>query len=107
MSLPFRRCQNYVLTNCVQDGCVVSNKSSEGAVSIMDTVQMAEPIMVNPNSYTSVREFLEHMQEQTINSDRPWTIVGSDGVPYVLDQRLRVDDVSLHNLLLVPGPGHF
>ena len=33
--------------------------------------------------------------------------MGSDGVQYILGQKLREDHPPLQDLLLVPGPGHF
>ena len=32
---------------------------------------------------------------------------GSDGMPYVLGQKIRENDPAYQNLLLLPGPGHF
>ncbi len=63
--------------------------------------------MVNPNSYTWVYEVLLHILENTVSPQRVWTIVGSDGVLYVLGHRLRDDRPELNCLLLVPGPGHY
>ncbi len=68
---------------------------------------MAEPVMLNPNSYANVHTMLRHVKMQTITANRHWTIVGSDGNPYVLGQRLRDDKDDLKDLLLMPGPGHF
>ena len=48
-------------------------------------------------------------QHQTGMSDgnRKWTIVGCDGLPYVLAQRLRDKNDELKSILMLPGPGHF
>ncbi len=72
-----------------------------------NVVTMAEPLVINPNPYANVAEVLK-----TIKSNAPtnkcWSAVGSDGVPYVLGQKLRDDPKNeLTNLLLLPGPGHF
>ncbi len=47
------------------------------------------------------------MSQRPLNEIRHWTIVGGDGIPYVLGQRLRENYDHLKNLLLLPGPGHF
>ncbi len=69
----------------------------------MDQVVMGEPCLVNPNSYGRVHEVLQHIQA---HGPRAWYAVGSDGVPYVLAHRLRDSTPQLHNILLLPGPGH-
>ncbi len=68
---------------------------------------MGEPYMVNPNSYNNVNEVLKHIQ--TLTKDKEWSVAGSDGVPYILEHKLRDKDESLNmlkSLLLLPGPGH-
>ncbi len=67
---------------------------------------MAEPVILNPNSYANVDTVLRHVKMQ-ITGNRHWTIVGSDGNPYVLGQRLRDEKDDLKHLLLMPGPDHF
>ena len=84
------------------------SKQSTGAQSPrLDKVQMAEPVMLNPNSYANVGKVLRYVKMQAITGNRHWTIVGSDGNPYVLGQRLRDEKDDLKYLLLMPGPGHF
>ncbi len=68
---------------------------------------MGEPAMLNPNSYANVLTVLKHIQEQTISGTRNWTIIGADGVLYLLGQSLRDGQPELKNLLLLPGFGHF
>ena len=50
-------------------------------------VHIGEPCMVNPNSLETVKKVIEHVLEVTGVKDtehpRKWTIMHSDGVPYV------------------------
>ena len=68
---------------------------------------LGEPCFVNPCSYNSVDTVLRHIQTQSLDDSKPWTVVGCDGLPYVLGARLIESDATLQNLLLVPGLGHF
>ena len=105
--LPFRQCQQYIIETYLKEGQVHHTVPQEEHTIHKDSIAMAEPIMVNPNSYERVKEVLEHIKKLVIGPSRKWTVVGSDGVPYVLGQKLRDDNAALQDLLLVPGPGHF
>ncbi len=74
--------------------------------SDMDCVTMGEPIMLNPNSYTRVKQVLDAIRANR-HSEHTWSVVGCDGVPYVLSHILRDDCPDLHDVLLWPGQGHF
>ncbi len=73
--------------------------------SDMDCVTMGEPIMLNPNSYTRVKQVLDVIRANKY-SEHTWSMVGCDGVSYVLSHRLRDDCPDLHDALLWPGQGH-
>ena len=48
------------------------------------SITIGEPSMVNPSSIENVCTVLRHVHEQTIEGcERNWTIIHSDGVPYV------------------------
>lgn len=45
--------------------------------------------MVNPNSYKTVREVLEHIQKLALSEKRQWWVtVVVDGIPFTLAQEL-------------------
>ncbi len=67
---------------------------------------MGEPIRLNPNSYTRVKQVLDAIWASR-HSEHTWSMVGCDGVPYVLSHRFRDDCPDLHDVLLWPGQGHF
>ena len=52
------------------------------------TINMGEPILVNPNNYDSVRKVLHHMKDLLITGGRHWTFLGSDGPPFCLASRI-------------------
>ena len=53
------------------------------AVSRNDSIiQTGEPILVNPNSYDSIREIISTLKSELgIGSQREWVILGCDGPP--------------------------
>ena len=91
-----------------------------------------EPCMVNPPSVAAVQEVVEHISDLAIkdNGERSWTIIASDGVPYVYaanlqDFTVKCDECGLifkdieehincsgatkqlfNGFILIPGPGH-
>ncbi len=75
-------------------------------ISHKDCITMCEPVMLNPNCYNSEQQILE-----TIKSCRhfsqAWSIIGSNGVPYVLGHKLRDELPVLQDVLLCPGQGHY
>ena len=64
-------------------------------------VYIGEPCMVNPNSIATVREVIEHVLDITHVKDpehpRRWTIMHSDGVPYVYASELQ-DNLFVCNI---------
>ena len=72
------------------------------------TVVIGEPVMVNPCSYDSVKHVLQSLLNSIVtNTDRKWTIIGCDGLPYILASRLIDNDANLQHILLQPGLGHY
>lgn len=69
-------------------------------------LQIGEPLMENPCSYKSVENVLRHIQHSTIKGDRLWTMVGCDGLPFVLGTNIIKESEDLQNLLMLPGHGH-
>ena len=69
-------------------------------------VMMGEPDFVNPCSYQAVEQVLHHIQSNTCGR-REWTIVGCDGLPFVLGSRIISKTNHLQNILLLPGLGHY
>ncbi len=103
-----REWQEYLVSEFVQTNTIPINRHpSISPMPRKDKIQMTEPVLLNPNSYASVKTVLENLCQRALNENRQWTIVGSDGIPYVLGQRLRDEHDHLKNLLLLPGPGHF
>ncbi|XP_062620908.1 uncharacterized protein LOC134282522 [Saccostrea cucullata] len=71
------------------------------------TIQMGNPISVNPCSFQSVQVVLENLKCTTgIPDHRQWSIVGCDGLPFLLSHRIIKDNPHLQDLLLQPGLGH-
>ncbi len=102
-----RQARKYILETYITHEVVPTTVPSTTALPFSPSdICMGEPLMINPNSYARVREVLKHIQEHTQSEQRVWHIVGSDGVPYVLGQRLRDESPELRNILLIPGAGH-
>ena len=71
-------------------------------------IKLGEPVLTNPCSYASVKEVLDSLLHTIVNNtDRKWTILGCDGLPYILASRLIDKDESLQHILLEPGLGHY
>ena len=104
----FRDAQTHLLKHYVATNIVAIPTAPQSAQNTKrNVVTMAEPLMINPNSYANVTEVLKTIQSNA-PTNKCWSAVGSDGVPYVLGQKLRDDPKNkLSNLLLLPGPGHF
>ena len=67
-------------------------------------VKHGEPVLTNPCSYDSVNEVLNSLLNSTVNNtDRKWTILECDGLPYILASRLIEKDETLQHILLQPG----
>lgn len=45
-----------------------------------------ECLLMNPNSFNTVREVLEHIQKTALSEDRKWVTVVVDGIPFSLAQ---------------------
>ncbi|KAK3098397.1 hypothetical protein FSP39_019148 [Pinctada imbricata] len=71
-------------------------------------VSLGEPLPMNPCSYESVEDVLSIIFEKmSSGSDRKWTILGCDGLPYNLGMRIIDKSPSLQNIILLPGLGHY
>ncbi len=67
---------------------------------------MGEPLMVNPNSYERVHHVLNSIMTAR-HPQQQWSMVGCDGVPYMLAHKLRDQNPELHDILMWPGQGNF
>lgn len=71
-------------------------------------IKMGNPISVNPCSSAAVKSVLESLKaELDIPHSRQWSIVGCDGLPYLLSHKVVHDNPDLQDLLIQPGLGHF
>jgi hypothetical protein len=71
-------------------------------------IKMGNPISVNPCSFDAVKLVLETLKrELEIPTQRKWSILGCDGLPYLLSQRVLQENIELQDLLIQPGLGHF
>ena len=70
-------------------------------------ISMGEPVIVNPNSYESLKKVLGNLKEQIINGNRKWTFLGCDGPPFCLASRLIENDPEEYAWVsMVSGLGH-
>ena len=68
---------------------------------------MGEPVLVNPNSYETVRLILnEYKTLHSIGEERKWVFLGCDGPPYRLATRIIRQNEEYDWVTLVPGLGH-
>ena len=67
------------------------------------------PIFLNPCSYRAVQDVLLRLKDGNCHnlSQRVWSMIGCDGLPYVLGSRLIEQDAALQDIYLIPGLGHF
>ena len=71
-------------------------------------VVTGKPIFLNPCSYRAVDAVLQNLKDSNCEeNDRKWTMIGCDGLPYVLGSRLIEKDANLQDIFLIPGLGHF
>ena len=50
---------------------------------------MAEAIFVNPNSYNNIAVIMDLLKEALlIGNENQWSLIGCDGPPYVITNRL-------------------
>ena len=71
-------------------------------------VTLGEPCLCNPCSYEKVNDVLNDLLRNTeVGIERKCTVIGCDGLPYILASRLIDKDVALQNILLQPGLGHY
>jgi hypothetical protein len=67
-----------------------------------------ETCYTNPCSYKAVKDVFGHISEKLhVGSTRAWTVVGCDGLPYVLGARLIEQEPELQNIFLQPGHEHY
>lgn len=80
----------------------------EHANNHIPEIKLGNPISVNPCSLAAVKSVLESLKgELNIPQSRQWSIVGCDGLPYLLSHKVFHDNPELHDLLIQPGLGHF
>ena len=56
------------------------------------SMDVGEPCMVNPSSYEALLEVMDHVKKTCSfgsNKERKWTVLASDGVPYVLASEIQ------------------
>ncbi|XP_062577048.1 uncharacterized protein LOC134238946 [Saccostrea cucullata] len=71
-------------------------------------IHMGNPISVNPCSFNAIKSILEKLKtELGVPERRKWSIIGCDGLPYLLCQRVLQDNPEFQDLLVQPGLGHF
>ena len=71
--------------------------------------KMAEPVLVNPNSYESIEKILDQLKTSLIddNGERKWIFVGADGPPYCLMRRTIQNNPEKYDWVsIVSGKGH-
>ena len=72
-------------------------------------ITMGEPVLVNPNSFETVKAVLdEYKLIHKIGTDsRQWVLLGCDGPPYRLASKIIEENKSDYDWVsLVPGLGH-
>ena len=71
-------------------------------------MKMAEPVMLNPNSYTNVENILLNLKESAdIGKSREWVFLGCGGPPYCFEERIANDNPTIFSFAsFVPGLGH-
>ena len=81
----------------------VQSKHKDGPTRVIT----GEPLFLNPCSYRAVEDVLSDIHSRNCSGQRRWSVIGCDGLPYILGTRLIDNDVNLQNILLMPGLGHF
>lgn len=71
-------------------------------------VKMAEPVMLNPNSYQNVRLIRDELKVSSeIGESRQWVFLGCDGPSHCLSERIINENVERYEFAsMVPGLGH-
>lgn len=71
-------------------------------------IVVGNPISKNPCSYDAVKDVLLQIKNDVgISNHRSWSIVGCDGLPYVIASRVIKETADLQDILLQPGLGHW
>ncbi len=47
-------------------------------------ISMGEPILVNPNSFATLRQVMDNLINETIIDSKRWCSIGCDGNPYLV-----------------------
>jgi hypothetical protein len=72
------------------------------------TIVIGNPIPKNPCSYESVKEVLINIKNDVgVPEKRSWSLVGCDGLPYLIASKVIRENPELQDLLLQPGLGHW
>ena len=64
------------------------------------TVIIGEPCMVNPASEESLEEVVKHVRSLSLQDGRKWTILHSDGIPYVQLSRCKTTFINVASVTL-------
>lgn len=78
------------------------------ANNYLPEIKMGNPISANPCSLAAVKSVMQSFKgDLNIPHSRQWSIVGWDGLPYLLSHRVIHDIPELQDLLIQPWLGHF
>lgn len=78
------------------------------ANNYLPEIKMGNPISANPCSLAAVKSVMQSFKgDLNIPHSREWSIVGWDGLPYLLSHRVIHDIPELQDLLIQPWLGHF
>ena len=71
-------------------------------------VTLGETSLCNYCSNEKVNEALQDiLLNIEVGTERKWSVIGCDGLPFILGSRLIDKDPALHHILLQPGLGHY
>ena len=86
----------------------ISITETNDDLEVRPIIKMAEPILLNPNSYQNMKAIMKELKDKAgVGVDRHWVFVGCDGPPYCLASRLKEANPSdFAYISLVPGLGH-
>ena len=75
---------------------------------IRPVIKMAEPVLLNPNSYANMKVILSEVKKfADVGVNREWVFIGCDGPPYCLSERICESDQQQFDFVsMVPGLGH-
>lgn len=78
------------------------------ANNYLPEIKMGNPISANPCSLAAVKSVMQPFKgDLNIPHSRQWSIVGWQGLPFLLSHRVIHDIPELQDLLIQPWLGHF